>query len=269
MAFYIGELVGSFIVAGFAFVIAFSHNCHEPKDKRLLVSLIAFDIPQAIMMLLKMSNPIIKDILTISLIFNILVIVIYFTLKQNYKSTDLKLLPESTNSEGEIIVEDLPKIFKIGGIQITKIKTEKTFKKNKLVRIVLFSILILSLCLNIYQYCLSVGLTALSEQQKEQITSLNNSEEKLRQELLETETMQDKSSKIMLELIPIYLFYRNYAVFTTSTGNSFHKFDCPYRSDDEFWIFNIESAADQGYRPCNHCWKVEDINDIFKRSAES
>lgn len=94
----------------------------------------------------------------------------------------------------------------------------------------------------------------------EEITSYSEVIEKLNSELAAQTRRADSWSKDYRELKEDYdkvywemSFFHDYAVIV-GNGNRYHSYGCPYLDkSDGFYIFNIENARYQGYRPCSHC----------------
>lgn len=55
------------------------------------------------------------------------------------------------------------------------------------------------------------------------------------------------------DLSPELLFWRNSAVLVTETGSKYHRWDCQYVQNRDFWIYNFENAQYMGYSPCDVC----------------
>lgn len=58
--------------------------------------------------------------------------------------------------------------------------------------------------------------------------------------------------------------YENYltvfldrAVFVTRTGEKYHRVNCQYVRNHEYWIQNVENAQFEGYSPCSVCFGMD------------
>lgn len=94
----------------------------------------------------------------------------------------------------------------------------------------------------------------------EEITSYSEVIEKLNSELA-TQTRQSESWKrhyqdLKLDYNRMYAeasFFHDYAVIVGNSNRYYHSYNCAYLDTSYFYIYNIENAKYQGYRPCPHC----------------
>lgn len=72
-------------------------------------------------------------------------------------------------------------------------------------------------------------------------------------ELAESESAYKELSDRNLSNIGELLFWENNAVIVTTTGGSYHRYDCPHIADRPFYIYNVATANAKGYSPCLDC----------------
>ena len=63
----------------------------------------------------------------------------------------------------------------------------------------------------------------------------------------------DRLSEIMSERDEERIFWKDYAVIVTETGEKYHTYGCKYVQGRDFWIYNIDAAIGMGYEPCSTC----------------
>ena len=56
------------------------------------------------------------------------------------------------------------------------------------------------------------------------------------------------------ELKQKYDFYDKGACVVDENSNYYHHLGCSHFDDSYYWIFNVEYAEYEGYRPCPYCW---------------
>lgn len=50
-----------------------------------------------------------------------------------------------------------------------------------------------------------------------------------------------------------YQWMMDNIVFTTRTGECYHKITCHYVENTQVWVYFTNGAEDEGYRPCSYC----------------
>lgn len=51
-----------------------------------------------------------------------------------------------------------------------------------------------------------------------------------------------------------YTWMLDNIVFTTRTGECYHKASCHYVQNTQVWVNFVNGAEDSGYRPCSYCF---------------
>lgn len=108
----------------------------------------------------------------------------------------------------------------------------KGFTKKGIALIVVSILLVLSLVSNLMQ--------AIDAKDYQEI---------IREKINENAEISSIISKIRSE----YEFYDEHAVCVSNINDYYHKYGCSRFDDSEFWIFNLEYAEYQGYKPCPYC----------------
>ena len=161
------------------------------------------------------------------------------------QSTDSASPAPSTSIETKApinIDSEKPSTFvnEIQGLKENVTEAPKDKKSYKTVSIVLAVALIIS----------AVSIIAL-------IANLHNAEQELSDLNSKYETLLDYKESLISELNSAendLIYLSTNAVFVTTTGSKYHRYDCHYLDGSYFWIYNIELAKYKGYKPCSECW---------------
>lgn len=86
-----------------------------------------------------------------------------------------------------------------------------------------------------------------------QYTAVKKKKDALLEENETLEKENDSLIQFLVELDPEVMFWRNYAVIVTSTGDKYHTYGCSHINEQMFWIYNIDAAKSKGYFPCLDC----------------
>ena len=78
----------------------------------------------------------------------------------------------------------------------------------------------------------------------------------------------DNLADLMSERDKERLFWKDYAVIVTETGEKYHTYGCQYIQGREFWIYNIDAAIDMGYEPCSECSPPGTVSYSLNRLLE-
>lgn len=128
----------------------------------------------------------------------------------------------------------------IQGLKGNITEAPKDKKSYKTVSIVLAVALIIS----------AISITAL-------IANLHNAEKEFSDLNSKYETLRDSRASLISELNSAendLIYLSTNAVFVTTTGSKYHRYDCHYLDGSNFWIYNVELAEYKGYEPCSQCW---------------
>lgn len=156
----------------------------------------------------------------------------------------LKNMPNYTPKKQEIKNKEsnAPSTFvnEIQGLKVNVTEAPKDKKSYKTVSIVLAVALIIS----------AVSIIAL-------IANLHNAEKEFSDLNSKYETLRDSRASLISELNSAendLIYLSTNAVFVTTTGSKYHRYDCHYLDGSNFWIYNVELAEYKGYEPCSQCW---------------
>lgn len=89
------------------------------------------------------------------------------------------------------------------------------------------------------------------------IANLHNAEKEFSDLNSKYETLRDSRASLISELNSAendLIYLSTNAVFVTTTGSKYHRYDCHYLDGSNFWIYNVELAEYKGYEPCSQCW---------------
>lgn len=79
--------------------------------------------------------------------------------------------------------------------------------------------------------------------------------EELQQVVKVTKKERDEYSNKYKNVLDKVEFFNKYIVIVTEYTKIYHKYDCLYCDKSSFYIFVIDDAKSNGYKPCSHCIK--------------
>ena len=167
-------------------------------------------------------------------------------------------LGETPNSNRNISIKETP------STESTKVSSKKWLVAVICLAVLLFA----SSGFNIYQYTMGQSNAGKVAELSASITELNSSIasqdasiEKLNKTVSDQKStisslksnissLESKQWETKWELD----FYEKYAAIVPDDGSrKYHVYTCPDCDTSSFWIYNVEAAIDNGYRPCSKC----------------
>ena len=110
------------------------------------------------------------------------------------------------------------------------------------------------LILNIVQLVAYIGLLQDNNYYYEELEESESKYDRLRSDYSKTYSDYTSLKKRYDNIYDEYDFYHDHAVIVCNDGTRYyHSYTCTHCDTSSFWIYNIEAAKGDGYKPCPYC----------------